>query len=196
MSMLPLFLDLQDRTVLLVGGGATALAKLEALRPTGARVRAVALGFREDFPPEDDHLVRRQGPFQGSDLDGVSLVISATDVPEVNAQVAAAARARGILVVAVDDPPSCDAYFASTLRRGPWTLALSTAGTFPGLAQALRRVLEELLPEDHLPDLQHLVWLRQSLRQRLPDPSTRGRVLRRLVEDFRTTYLFPEVNHG
>lgn len=195
MPLLPLFVDLLDRPVLLVGGGATALAKLEALRATGARVKAVARHFSAAFPPEDAQLVRIQRAFEPSDLEGVLLVISATDVPAVNASVADEARRRNVLVNAVDDPPSCDTYFASTLRRGPWTLALSTAGTFPGLSRALRRVLEELIPESHDDLLAKLVTLRAQLRHRLPDPASRGAALTRLLEDFRRTYLLPEAPH-
>ncbi|WLT31193.1 bifunctional precorrin-2 dehydrogenase/sirohydrochlorin ferrochelatase [Geothrix sp. PMB-07] len=188
MTLLPLFLDLKEKQVLLVGGGSVAQAKLRSLLPTGVTLRAVATRFSADFRLEAEghpvHLLER--PFEAGDLDGTHLVVSATNDPEANARIASQARQRGIWINAVDDPPSCDALFASTLRRGPWTLAISTEGAFAGLSRALRLALEDLIPDD--PDLQALVDLRQQAR-RLP-PEVRSRALQKLLADFRTAY-FP-----
>src|SRR5690348_6011835 len=126
MTLLPLFLDLARRPVLLVGGGSVARAKLAALREAGADLRIVATRFSTAFRWEARGLRLQSRPFAPSDLDGVQLVIAATNDAVVNAAIAAEARARGIWVNAVDDPPACDAYFASTLRRGPLTLAISS----------------------------------------------------------------------
>ena len=178
--------------MLLVGGGRTAEAKLGPLRDAGAGIRSVALrhhlGFlREARSRGGVDLVT--GAFHPSHLEGVRLVVSATDDPEVNAQVAAEARARGLFCNAVDDPGACDAYFAASLRRGPWHLAIGTAGGFPGLARVLREVLEELLPASHGATLEELVALRQRLRAELPDPGLRRQRLERLLGAFRRAYL-------
>lgn len=178
--------------MLLVGGGSVAQAKLQALLPTGAHLHAVAIRFSDAFRDaaagQDVHLHER--PFEPDDLDGTHLVISATNEPAANAAIAALCRSRGIWINAVDDPPSCDALFASTFRRGPWTLAISTEGAFAGLSRALRLALEDLIPE-HDPGLQALVDLRHQARQLPPD--IRSRALLKLLDDFRTTY-FPMPN--
>ncbi|HXC16317.1 MAG TPA: bifunctional precorrin-2 dehydrogenase/sirohydrochlorin ferrochelatase [Holophagaceae bacterium] len=186
MTLLPLFLDLQARPVLLVGGGSVARAKLAALRETGADLRVVATRFSTAFRWEAKGLRLQARPFAPSDLDGVHLVIAATNDPAVNAAIASEARARGIWVNAVDDPPACDAFFASTLRRGPLTLAISTDGAFPGLSRSLRLALESLLPDEG--PLHDLTALRARLRQHLPDPAVRTEVLRALLHDFETRY--------
>jgi precorrin-2 dehydrogenase / sirohydrochlorin ferrochelatase len=188
MQPLPLFLDLAGRRVLLVGGGTVAETRLASLLPTGAELRLVAKGFREGFRARAAGLELHQRPFRASDLDGVHLAVAATNDPAANAHVAARARARGIWVNAVDDPPSCDVTFASTLRRGPWTLALSTGGAFPGLSRSLRRVLEDLLPGEDLDLLEGLAELRTRLKTRLPDPAERTRALRHLLRTFEATY--------
>jgi siroheme synthase-like protein len=125
-------------------------------------------------------------PFAPSDLDGVQLVIAATNDAATNAAIASEARARSIWVNAVDDPPACDAFFAATLRRGPLTLAISTDGAFPGLSRSLRLALESLLPDED--PLHELTALRARLRQRLPDSAARSRALRALLHDFETRY--------
>ena len=190
-SRLPLFLDLSDSRVLLVGGGRTAEAKLGPLAQAGAAIRAVALRHHPAFLRacrRHDRVELVAGPFEPAHLDGVRLVVSATDDPLVNAQVAELARARGIFCNAVDDPPACDAYFAASLRRGPWHLAIGTDGGFPGLARTLREVLEALIPDGHGECLEELAGLRRRLRSALPEPEARRQRLERLLRAFRRTY--------
>ena len=180
--------------MLLVGGGRTAEAKLGPLRDAGAAVRSVAILHHPAFLRESRRRGRVElitGPFQPSHLEGVRLVISATDDPLANAAVAEQARARGIFCNAVDDPPACDAYFASSFRRGPWHLAIGTEGGFPGLSRALREVLELLIPQGHEGALQELAHLRRRLKVDLPDPDLRRKRLERLLRAFRRTYWSP-----
>ena len=94
---------------------------------------------------------------------------------------------------AVDDPPSCDSYFAAQLRRGPFHVAIGTQGGFPGLSRALREVLEILLPERDEPLFQDLVGCRASLLARLPDPDARRAALLALVATFQKSYLYPDL---
>jgi siroheme synthase-like protein len=137
---------------------------------------------------------RITGPYAAAHLDGVRLVVSATDDPAANAQVAREARARGIFCNAVDDPGACDAFFAASFARGPWHLAIGTDGAFPGLARALREVLDQLIPPEHGATLAELGRLRRRLRTALPDPDRRRRGLERLLRAFRRTYFSIEEN--
>ena len=187
MTLFPLFLDLNARPVLLVGGGSVARAKLAALREAGADLRIVAARVSGAFRRDAEGLVLHERPFAPADLDGVQLAIAATNDPAANAAIAAAARARGIWINAVDDPEACDAFFASTLRRGPLHLAISTHGAFPGLSRSLRLALEDLLPDE--PPLHDLTALRARLRERLPDPAARTDALRALLRDFESRHL-------
>jgi precorrin-2 dehydrogenase / sirohydrochlorin ferrochelatase len=188
-ARLPLFFDLSRWRVLLVGAGPIATGKLRPLREAGAGVRSVAIRHDPAFLAEADRLggvelLRR--PFEPADLDGARLAVSATGDPEVNAQVAAAARSRGIPVNAVDDPPFCDFHFCAGLRRGPWHLAIGTQGAFPGLSRVLREVLEELIPAEHEGALEELVRLRDRLKR--ADPERRRRALEHLLRELRQDY--------
>jgi siroheme synthase-like protein len=152
-------------------------------------VRSVAIRHDLAFLAEAHRLggvERVCRPFEPADLDGVRLAVSATGDARVNAQVAAAARERGIPVNAVDDPPSCDFHFAATLRRGPWHLAIGTQGGFPGLSRVLREVLEELVPAGQGEHLQELVELRERLKG--ADPEWRRQALDRVLRDLRQEY--------
>jgi len=149
-SLLPIFLNLNGRDVVLVGGGGVAAAKLHALVAAGARVRVVAPTLDADIEragadPGPVELVRRH--FVDADVDGAWLVVAAA-TPEVNRQVAAAAEARRVFVNAVDDPANATAFLSGTIRRDGVTLAISTNGDAPALTALVREALDALLPDD------------------------------------------------
>jgi uroporphyrin-III C-methyltransferase/precorrin-2 dehydrogenase/sirohydrochlorin ferrochelatase len=143
--LLPLFLKLAGRDVLVVGAGPMGAARARQLADAGARVTVVA----PEILPEAAAAaaVVRRRPFQPSDLDGSWLAVAAAP-PEVNRAVAAAAEERRVLVNAVDDPAAATAYFPGTIRHGDVTIAISTGGRAPALAGLLREGIESLLPAE------------------------------------------------
>ncbi len=143
--LLPLFVKLRGRDVLVVGGGNMGTARVLQLAEMGARVTVVAPEVHAEA--EAAAAVVRRRPFRATDLDGAWLAVAAAP-PEVNRAVLAAAEARRILVNAVDDPAAASAYFAGTIRRGNVTVAVSTGGAAPALAGLLREGLAALLPDD------------------------------------------------
>jgi uroporphyrin-III C-methyltransferase/precorrin-2 dehydrogenase/sirohydrochlorin ferrochelatase len=153
-NLLPLFLDLAGRSVLLVGGGPVALAKLRQLVAAGARVRVVSpvvldeverLGRSGAASATDVQIVRRG--FQPSDLDDVWLVVAAA-TPAVNREVAQAASERRVFVNAVDDPSNASAYLSGVVRRDEVTIAVSTSGDAPALTSLVREALDAVLPRE------------------------------------------------
>ena len=144
-DLLPLFLTLAGRDVVLVGGGPVATSKLQALLDAGARVRVVAPVVTADIERADVEIARRG--FAPADLDGAWLVVAAA-TPEVNREVAAAAEARRIFVNAVDDPTNASAFLSGTVRRDGVTIAVSTSGRAPALTALLREALDSVLPAD------------------------------------------------
>lgn len=145
-ALFPLFLKLEGRAVLLVGGGAVACAKLPELVRAGAQVTVVAPEVRAEITSFDGLIVAQRG-FLPSDLDGVWFVVAAAS-PDVNRRVAAAAEERRVFVNAVDDADRASAYTGGVFRRGGVTIAVSTEGRAPALAGLLREGLEALVPED------------------------------------------------
>ena len=165
MSLLPIFLKLDGRQCLLVGAGTVALDKIGSLLKTGLKLRVVAPEARAEVQKlaAEGKLEWIQRPFVPSDLDGNFIVIAATDVPAVNAEVYRGAVARGIFCNSVDDIPNCDFFFGSVVSRGDLQIAISTAGESPALAQRLRREIDEQLPEDLGPWLAQLGELRREV---------------------------------
>jgi siroheme synthase-like protein len=143
-------LKLAGRTVLVVGAGAVAERKIEALLEAGARVRVVAPGatsrVRELASKGSLEWIAR--PFVESDADGAWLVVAATADEAVQQGVAAAAEARRVFAIAVDDPANATAYSAAVVVRPPFTVAISSSGALPALTRLLREVIEDVLPAD------------------------------------------------
>src|SRR5216117_1324400 len=146
-DLLPLFLNLTGRAVLLVGGGRVATAKLQQLLAAGARVRVVAPEISEEILSTTSQVQLARRPFVPSDLDGVWLVVAAATRP-VNREVAAVAETRRVFVNAVDDPANASAFLSGVVRRDGVTLAISTSGAAPALTALLREALDAVLPRD------------------------------------------------
>ena len=147
--MLPVFLKLEGRRVLLVGAGPVAAGKLSSLLAEGARVTVVAPEVRpeiEQAATESGVEIRRRG-FEPSDIDGVWWVVAAAP-PDINRQVLDAAEARCLFVNAVDDPPNATAYLGGVVRRAGVTIAISTDGRAPAMSGLLREALDAWLPGD------------------------------------------------
>jgi siroheme synthase-like protein len=179
-QLFPAFLRLAGRAVLLVGGGAVAAGKLEALLAAGARVTVVAPEIRGELERPGVQILRRA--FRPADLDGRWLVVAAAS-RGVNQHVAAAAEERRVFVNAADDVASASAYLGGVVRKGGVTLAISTNGRAPALAGLLREAFAALLPDD-LP-----AWLESADRLRarwrseaIPIAERRPELLRVLLE--------------
>jgi len=184
MNMLPIFLKLDGRRCLLVGAGTVALEKVSTLLKTGLQIQIIAPEAR----PEIVELARAgklewiQRTFDPSDLEGNTLVIAATNVPQVNAAVYHSAVERGILANSVDDIPNCDFFFGSIVTRGSLQIAISTGGESPAVAQRLRHEIDEQLPEDLGPWLENLGALRREVLATHPCSEGRKFLLHQLAQ--------------
>jgi siroheme synthase-like protein len=178
-ALLPVFLDLAGRDVLLVGAGPVAASKLDALTRAEARVTVVAPTIHPAILGARVTIVQRA--FDPRDVDGRALVVAAAP-PAVNAQVKRAADARRVFVNAVDDPAHGNVFLGGVVRRGPVTVAISTGGRAPALARLLRETLDRLLPHDLAEWLTRAEGLRPRWRHDgVPMEARRGLLLDELV---------------
>jgi len=148
--VLPLAVVLSERRCLVVGGGRRAARRVAELVAAGAVVRVVAPELRAEVAelvaatPTASWHARR---FEPGDLEGVHLVVVATSDPHVDQRVFDLAEARGTWVHCPDDPARCSVHAMALARRGPVTVAVSTAGTSPALAAYLRGWLDARLDD-------------------------------------------------
>jgi len=183
MRTYPLFALIEDRPCLVVGGGAVGERKVQDLLTAGARVTVVS----PELTPLLAELAAAgriqaiAGDFDPKHLNGMVLVIGATDDQEVNREVSAAAQARGQLVNIVDQPALCTFIVPASVRRGPLTVAVSTGGASPALARQVREELEHLFGPDYGLYLQVLQALRDRVLARRRGHPENARLFHRLV---------------
>lgn len=184
MSLLPIFVNLEGRRVLLVGAGTVALDKIGSLLKTGLHLRVVAPYVRAEIRQlaAQGKLELIERAFSPSDLDGSFLVITATNSAEVNHAVYREAVARNIPCNSVDDIPNCDFFFGSVVSRGDLQIAISTAGQSPAVAQRLRSEIDEQLPKDLGPWLARLGELRREVLETHPPGEERKLLLHELAQ--------------
>lgn len=172
LAKLPLFLDLQDKRVVVAGNTPAAAWKAELLAAAGAVVTVyTAHPCAELQALKDIHLVARR--WQDTDLHGAAIAVLATDDWDEAGCFRDAARAAGAICSVVDKPAFCDVQFGAIVNRSPVVIGISTDGAAPILAQAIRRRIETVLPGS----LADWAAVAQSIRRRvaamLPDAAGR-----------------------
>jgi precorrin-2 dehydrogenase/sirohydrochlorin ferrochelatase len=183
--MFPVFLKLEKRAALVVGAGEVATHKIEELLAAGARVTAIApvASERARALAASGAIAWKARAFRESDVEGFRLVVSSTGDSLTDRAVYWAASHRGIPVNVVDVPSLCDFYFGSVVRRGPVTVAVSTAGASPALCRRLREFLDAILPRRLERLARSLAGARPALLESIPGFDERVRQVDRLLDE-------------
>jgi siroheme synthase-like protein len=139
----PIFLDLKDRHVLVVGAGNVALRKTRGLLDAGARVTVVAPKWEPEFESLPVRLVPRR--FRTSDLVNCALVFAATDDRLTNHRIGIAAKGKAVFANIADSAEECDFIVPARVERSGVQIAIATGGRNPRVSAELRKKLEEIL---------------------------------------------------
>jgi len=183
LSLFPIFVKLEGRLIVVVGGGNIAETKIPGVLAAGARIRLIA----PSVTPQIAEWVRfgkidwLPKEFEAADLSGAFLVIAATSTPGVNEAVFREAEANGTLCNAVDDLEHCHFYYGAVVQRGDLQIAISTNGQSPALAQRLRKELELELGPEYEVWLQWLGAAREALRASGPSSESTKKLLHELA---------------
>ncbi|GED63481.1 NAD(P)-dependent oxidoreductase [Lysinibacillus sp. FSL M8-0216] len=140
----PIHMNLEYKTVVIVGGGHVATQKVASLLPVKANVVIVSPALHEDLQPlaELGQITWKRKEFEPRDLDDAILIIAATNVTAVNEAVQEAAQ-HWQLMNRTDRQSESDFITPATVRRGPFVLTVSTSGASPGLARKIKAELED-----------------------------------------------------
>jgi precorrin-2 dehydrogenase/sirohydrochlorin ferrochelatase len=183
-SYYPLFVDLRNKKVVVVGGGGVAERKVQGLLSAGAHVKLVSPEITEALGKMAsdgliDHVARA---FVPEDLDKVWLVIAATNDTEVQKLVYNEALSQKIFCNVVDLPEFCSFIVPSVVRRGDLCLSISTGGKSPALTRHLRKELEQNLGSFYGDYVSLVGELRQLIIKSYSDPVTRKDLCQSLAD--------------
>jgi siroheme synthase-like protein len=152
-NLYPIFLKLDEFQTLIVGGGNVGLEKVQFIlrQSPEAKIRIVS----KDFHPqiirlaiENSNVKITERAFVNDDLNGIKLLILATNDNDLNKVICNSAKGKSILTNVVDNPKVCDFYTAAVMHKGPFKIAVSSNGVSPTLAKRLRDILEEVIPDE------------------------------------------------
>lgn len=167
-KLFPIFLKLEQLSILIVGGGNVGLEKLTAVLNNSplTKIKLVAAVINEpikvlamDYPTIEMH----ERPFEEADLDGADIVIIGINDKTKSQEIALAAKAAHKLVNVADTPDLCDFYLSSVVQKGNVKIAISTNGKSPTVAKRLKEVLNDAIPQEINGVASNLSVIRESL---------------------------------
>lgn len=179
---LPVMLNLEEKKIVVIGGGLVALEKIRKLVDFGGAVEAVSLAFLPSLLEMDYKVQCRIGPYHKDHIKDAFLVISATNDPIINKQVYEDCRTLHILCNVVDQPDLCDVIFTSALKRGQLIFSVSTSGQSPILGQKIISKLAEEYDESWEEKIELLGAIRTVLKQKERDSVKRNKMLRAIIQ--------------
>jgi precorrin-2 dehydrogenase / sirohydrochlorin ferrochelatase len=180
----PLFVSLQGRVCLVVGGGQVAERKIRTMLPYGPSIRLVSRTLTAWLQEqcEQELIVHTGSQYHHRQLDGVHLVFAATDNPALNIQVATDAQERHIWCNMATDPQMGSMVVPATVEQGPLTIAISTAGLSPSAARQIRQVLEQQFGPEWAPYLILLGSIRSAIQRKNLGTDENQRMFREIVQ--------------
>jgi precorrin-2 dehydrogenase/sirohydrochlorin ferrochelatase len=184
MRYYPIYLDVKDRNCLVVGGGSVGTRKVETLLECEAKITAVAIDAAEKLKrlSESGVIQLKERAFQSADLDGVFLVIGATDNEDLNFKIHEEAQRRGVLCNIADRPEACNFILPSIVNRGDLIIAISTSGKSPAFAKRLRRQLESQFGDEYAGFLDLMGAIRKKLLSKDHEPEAHKHLFEQLIQ--------------
>lgn len=182
MDYLPVFLKLLNQKCLVVGGGSTAARKVTLLLAAEAKVTVIAPSLHPSLQVLKQRISYYKKSFSSEDIEGFFLVVSATNRPTVNEEIANQARHRNILINVVDSPHLCTFIFPAIIDRSPVVAAVSTGGASPVLSRLLRSRLESLIPFQYGKLAKLCEFSRKRVKEQIKDSNQRRHFWEKILQ--------------
>lgn len=163
-NLFPIFLKLENLSILIVGGGYVGMEKLDAVisNSPATKITLVAIQISDaikEIAKQYPNIILKEKPYQISDLADNDIIIAAINETAISQQIVTDAKSKKILVNAADKPELCDFYLSSVVKKGNLKIAISTNGKSPTIAKRIKEVLNETFPDeidDLLNNMQHV----------------------------------------
>ena len=184
MKYYPMYVDLNNKKCIVIGGGDVAERKVQSFLDCKADVTVISPELTKRLQQLAlqrviKHLRRN---YRRGDLEGVFLVVSATDNPDLNAIVCYEAGQKNVLVNVVDDPEKCSFIVPSVVERGDLLISISTSGSCPALTKRIRKELEQIYGEEYIDYLRFLHGVRDEIKNKYQDFEERKKALERVLD--------------
>lgn len=168
-ELFPVFFRMDKLHMVVIGGGLVGTEKVGAIlkNSPSASIHVVAPEISDEivaWAKSHSGLKLFHKPYEPKDIAGADLIIAATCIHVLNAQVQVDAKQQNILINVADTPDLCDFYLGSVVQKGDLKIAISTNGKSPTFAKRMRELLEEVIPMDIDSVLQQLNQIRNKLK--------------------------------
>jgi precorrin-2 dehydrogenase/sirohydrochlorin ferrochelatase len=183
MRYYPVHLDIQNRNCLVVGGGAVGTRKVATLLDCGAKVTVISpvVSHQLQDLAKSGLIKLRERPYQSGDLDGMFLVIGATDDEGLNRQISSDADHLNTLCNIADRPEVCNFILPSIVQRDDLVITISTSGKSPALAKNLRKTLEHQFGNEYSVFLKLMGAIREKLLSQAHQPEAHKHLFEKLI---------------
>jgi len=184
MRYYPIHLDIQNRNCLVVGGGGVGTRKVKTLLKCGAKVTVVSpeISDRLQNLAQSARLTLKPRPYRTEDIEGMFLVIGASDDETLNRQISRDAERRNTLCNIADRPEKCNFILPSILRRDDLVITISTSGRSPALAKKLRKKLERRFGPEYGDFLKLMGAIRSKLLSQAHEPEVHKPLFEQLID--------------
>lgn len=185
MSYFPLFVDLKDKNILVVGGGNVAFRKIVKLLPFEAKITIVSPKICSEIAEllvQNKNLTYKQKSVDIDDIKNAYIAITATDEASVNAFVAQNCKNNNIFVNSVDDIENCSFIFPALIKKDSFVMGCTTSGKAPYVSAYLKNIIENDIPENLDEIIENIAILRQELKLKIKEQNIRAKVIHLLLE--------------
>ena len=179
MAYFPFYIDIENKNILVVGGGTVALRKIEKLLPFKPNITVVSPKISIEILRLNVNTINRE--FADGDLENVFCVISATDDEQVNAHIFDLCSAKNILVNTVDDKEKCEFIFPALVQKNSVTVGITTSGKSPIYAKYLKEQFLNMLENTNSDTAETLWQYREYIKENTADEELRKKVFSALM---------------
>ncbi len=181
MGYFPFYIDIEDKSCVVIGGGTVALRKIEKLLPFKPVITVIAPEICDEINNISDIKICKR-KFEDKDIDNAFMVISATDDNSLNAYIFELCRMKNIMINTVDDKDKCGFIFPALVKRDNITVGISTSGKSPLYAKFLRERIENSLNDDSDEAVAVLSKYRMLIKSMIPDENNRKTAFERILK--------------
>ncbi len=190
MAYFPFFINIENKNGLIVGGGITALKKIDKLLPYGVKLHIISDSIIKDIKEHEGvkggKLFISERDFLDEDLtEYLDFVVVACDDEKLCSHISNRCKELKILVNVVDDIENCNFIFPSTIKKGELSIGICTAGASPVVAMELKRDIEKVVPDNIEDILEKMREIRAEMKERYPNEKERAEILSKIYGELR-----------